>query len=756
MFGRKEIDMTQKRYSSELEILEEVSSHHQLSPSLLQNILTTSKANYYGEATSPTKRQKELEEELKYLIKKGNSLTHATSSNKKSGLKLVRIQLNNYKTYLNSQTINFDTHTDDKNIVLIGGLNGAGKTTILKAVRYLLYGKRGMTDTEFQQQFTNTINNSFFEQGGREASASLVFEPGDGHHYEIKVVWQYNSKKQVVSESKTFSKRTIGAARPKRNEQIGSHNVDDFNRTIDKLIPFEASQFLIFDGEEIRRIISSRNSADFKATIRRMNGMSYFNELKGDLDKIYSKKVNELAIAQKSTELLKFNKKITTLKEQLHELTEKRNKAENRVSTYNKQLDHLKKLRNEKLMQNNESREQFVSNMSSLKAQHTQVLEQISKLFSEKGIPSFASKKIDALKKRLTLEQQFTSDQQRVEQILAPYHQFMSKLLSEPINPPLTEEQLHQVEEIGKNIWLSKENYKTSTTSKNQQIWHDLSPNDRRLIMNVDASRTKEMIVELVKKEKNLKHSIDQLQQKVDLAPSAVSVDEEDKKIQEITEVLGKTKSIYLNIKKKEQECIQEIRSLESKLKGTKSTATNAIDLADDVQLYGKIKEAIDEYSTKVLDWKIDLISEQFDQMLNKLMRKQDEFGRAFVDRRKMMIRIENERGAEISVEERSAGEMQIISSAFIWGMIKAADLDLPMIIDTPLGRLDSYHRKNLVEHFYKHLSKQVVILSTDTEITPEYVELMKEYTSKQIMLDYNQKEKYTLIREGYFELVKG
>ncbi|MGH1444383.1 MAG: AAA family ATPase, partial [Exiguobacterium profundum] len=150
--------MTQKRYSSELEILEEVSSHHQLSPSLLQNILTTSKANYYGEATSPTKRQKELEEELKYLIKKGNSLTHSTSSNKKSGLKLVRIQLNNYKTYLNSQTINFDTHTDDKNIVLIGGLNGAGKTTILKAVRYLLYGKRGMTDTEFQQQFTNTIN----------------------------------------------------------------------------------------------------------------------------------------------------------------------------------------------------------------------------------------------------------------------------------------------------------------------------------------------------------------------------------------------------------------------------------------------------------------------------------------------------------------------------------------------------------------------------------------------------------------------
>lgn len=133
--------MNHKFYSNEKEILEEVSSHHQLSPNLLQNVLTTSKANFYGEASSPTKRQKELEEELKYLIKKGNSLTHPTSTAGRSGLKLVRIQLNNYKTYLNSQTINFDTHSDDKNIILIGGLNGAGKTTILKAVRYLLLWK---------------------------------------------------------------------------------------------------------------------------------------------------------------------------------------------------------------------------------------------------------------------------------------------------------------------------------------------------------------------------------------------------------------------------------------------------------------------------------------------------------------------------------------------------------------------------------------------------------------------------------------
>ena len=98
---------------------------------------------------------------------------------------------------------------------------------------------------------------------------------------------------------------------------------------------------------------------------------------------------------------------------------------------------------------------------------------------------------------------------------------------------------------------------------------------------------------------------------------------------------------------------------------------------------------------------------------------------------------------------------MQIISSALIWALTKSSRYALPMIIDTPLGRLDSYHRSYLINHYYKELSEQVIILSTDTEITEDYIKQIEGSTYKQFTLDYDQNRKYTLIKPGYF-LPKG
>ena len=78
------------------------------------------------------------------------------------------------------------------------------------------------------------------------------------------------------------------------------------------------------------------------------------------------------------------------------------------------------------------------------------------------------------------------------------------------------------------------------------------------------------------------------------------------------------------------------------------------------------------------------------------------------------------------------------------------------MVIDTPLGRLDSYHRNHLINHYYKNLSEQVIILSTDTEVSIEYAELMKKNSYRQYLLDYDEEKKYTIIKDGYFDFIRG
>ena len=91
---------------------------------------------------------------------------------------LKKLVFDNYKTYYGHQEIDLYIPEEvreekKKNIILLGGLNGAGKTTILKAILYILFGKRGMSEPEYKRLFANIINNTFFDEGGRECSVSL-------------------------------------------------------------------------------------------------------------------------------------------------------------------------------------------------------------------------------------------------------------------------------------------------------------------------------------------------------------------------------------------------------------------------------------------------------------------------------------------------------------------------------------------------------------------------------------------------------
>ena len=84
-------------------------------------------------------------------------------------------------------------------------------------------------------------------------------------------------------------------------------------------------------------------------------------------------------------------------------------------------------------------------------------------------------------------------------------------------------------------------------------------------------------------------------------------------------------------------------------------------------------------------------------------------------------------------------------------GTCRDRDRPLPFIIDTPLGRLDHDHRENLVEHFFPEASHQVIVLSTDTEITDEYYESLSSKTAGEYHLRYDESEGYTEVSRGYF-----
>jgi DNA sulfur modification protein DndD len=75
----------------------------------------------------------------------------------------------------------------------------------------------------------------------------------------------------------------------------------------------------------------------------------------------------------------------------------------------------------------------------------------------------------------------------------------------------------------------------------------------------------------------------------------------------------------------------------------------------------------------------------------------------------------------------------------------------LPAIIDTPMARLDSEHRQHLIERYFPNASHQVIILSTDTEVDQNFYSQLQPHIARAYHLNYDETEKVTLAREGYF-----
>ena len=105
----------------------------------------------------------------------------------------------------------------------------------------------------------------------------------------------------------------------------------------------------------------------------------------------------------------------------------------------------------------------------------------------------------------------------------------------------------------------------------------------------------------------------------------------------------------------------------------------------------------------------------------------------------------------KIELTRLSKGERQIFVLALYQAIIQVSNKDIPFIIDTPYARIDTQHREEISRKFFPNISKQVIILSTDEEITKDYYPIIKPYIAKEYLLSNNQSENRTTVSKGYF-----
>ena len=203
------------------------------------------------------------------------------------------------------------------------------------------------------------------------------------------------------------------------------------------------------------------------------------------------------------------------------------------------------------------------------------------------------------------------------------------------------------------------------------------------------------------------------------------------------------TQNTYLKIKN------SKIRNIVADQYKDKNAGTQA-------QLVTKVQKVLDEYILKLKEKKLELLEGYLLEELQKLLHKENLITKVTIDKVSFEITLYDKDENAIPKDLLSKGEQQMFATGVLLALAKTSGKPLPFMIDTPLARLDVSHRDNMIEKFFPYASHQVVIFSTDSEISANYYQQLLPYLSRSYAMEYLPGEGKTKQHLGYFWNEKG
>ena len=667
---------------------------------------------------------------------------------------LHKLTLNNVGLFHGMQTVHL-TPNGKGPIILIGGMNGAGKTTLLDAIRLCLYGRRALGNRISHNEYYDYLA-SMIHRGSdsvmplNHAAVSLEFEYAHGaetKQYRIERSWrQYGLSHRTVSEGLTVSENDL------LDPQF---DVDHWEDRVDELIPIGVSQFFFFDGEDIQKLADDSSHNLYLAdSIKVLLGINLVERLQSDL-RIYANRL----VKRDSPEPVK--EEIEEVESEIAKLKAALMNAHAHVESVATQVEKL-----DVQIARQESRiaaegGSYAERREDLKLQQGQLLADIEalgngirdlcgELFPFTLVPDLLRRLEDRLHKELTLDEWEaknrvleTQNTELLETITsctfwdgAPLSEMQIDIVRDRITP-LLKTQLEHPQELHD---FKKIQGRSPSECDRLLEWIDACLNDV-------PQEFRELNDALEKAQLELQ-KVEQILQKV---PAEEILKPLVERLSALNQSLG-------NLRKQEQEAEQSIRSLsyqlevaERKLDQLHYTEQQKEAHVQRQRRVENVQSVLSAYTTQLTQAKIATLGSAIVEGFNQLSHKPDRIKRVELDPQTFAVTLYDTHDHPLLKEELSAGEKQIYTTALLWALAKTSGKALPMILDTPLGRLDSSHRELLIERYFPYASHQVVLLSTDTEVEGDLRVLLEPHTSRTFHLAYQQDEGVTTIEEGYF-----
>lgn len=656
---------------------------------------------------------------------------------------LDRLTLHNFCLYKGQQVFDLAPESRDRPVVLVGGLNGGGKTTLLDAVQLALYGNRALVSKRegipYEKFLGNCINRGVDPTDG--ASVGLQFRyvsEGEQKLYEVRRSWSL--KKSNVRESVTV----LCDGKPDR------HLSDHWNDIVEELIPLGISRLFFFDAEQVRFLADDDSShVALGSAVKSLLGLDLAEKLIADASVLENRLSARLAKLSDDPNYKVLLKQMETLGAEIKIKKQQRAAIENDRLRANqaeeKAESEFKQIGGPHWLEREARKQELVQSQ----AEERSLKETLVRLAATDLPLSLVPDLVDRVRTQDEREQMARESKVIAKTLTDRDKEILERLKNEGAK----KDAILLIKKIQDQD--RKERSKLAT----EPLRHGLSDRTRvaveKLGSDSDREAAQSHLDDTLSKLESVKAKREQLERSMELAPEESSVLEVFAAFKAATERAAKINATWKSLSGEVDVLEKEWKDTEVKVKAIQRKSTDSEIDAEEagrmIKMAVRTQETMSEYLKLATQRKIEHLSKEVGDAFQFLLRKQSLIQRVEIDPATFRITLYDTSGEVLPKERLSEGEKQIFAISVLWGLAKASPRPLPAIIDTPMARLDSEHRGHLIERYLPHASHQVIVLSTDSEVDRSSYKVLLPHVSHSYHLRYDEDEKRTEVEDGYF-----
>ena len=656
----------------------------------------------------------------------------------------TKVELHNFGIYKGTHVMCLRNKSGNRNITLVGGLNGRGKTTFHDAVLLALYGRQAL---KYIQEKARSYEKLLADHINKHTLDDITFIAvsiclDDGTNLRIKRSWQLKNGKleqNVIVEKNGSEDKYLG---------------ESWSYYIEEILPFGIAKFFFFNNEKITQLADDITFEQVKTSIKSAIGISTIEKAIEHVDEVIKRKNNALLAFEKSelnTDFKEVNSKIKDVEKQITEAMNAYYNAERIRDEYIAKIEIKEKefwstggalsINRDKIQQ---EKKRISAEVEALQAE----IKQIS---GNPSTPLFMCKNLV----RQSYENELIYQQEEAKyysnKIIFELHQQIVDKLS---ICGLDKMSFEKVKSVVDEVLVNK--YSKAFIAQN-----------RKSISAASKLLYEHLITEVFQ---NIIHQITVLISKIDEQENEIlNLDIHLEKANEKTLAMQLFEALkfleakraeadfeYEKYKKSLENLNYQYETLKLQRKNLYKSVVEKQNANDDnarILKYAVMSmDVLNEFKIRLQREKLNKLSNTITKCFKELVEKDSLVSNIKIESDTLDVIILDIDGNELLKTQLSAGEQQMFAVAVVWALAITSGYKAPVVVDTPMARLDSAHRTNFVTKYLPEASSQVVVLSTDEEIYGQYLDEIRDKIIDCYTLVYDENEQCTSVVRGYFE----